>query len=239
MLSCIIPAHNEQTLIGMTLQALHDSARACGVDYELVVVDDASTDTTAETAARHGARVIKIEKRQIAAARNAGARAARGDLLLFVDADTWANPAAVAAVVEAFRNGAVGGGCLFQFDGPIPLWARGVYAIAIRVMRACRLVGGCFLFCTRDAFRAMGGFSEECFAAEEFYFRQGLCRQGRFEVPVPLVTTSGRKLRTHSGWEILTAILGLAWHGPKTNRGQKRPDLWYGVRRPDPHDAPE
>ena len=88
MLSFVIPAHDEPPRLPSTLQALHEAARACGVDYEIVVVDDASSDGTADVAVAQGARVVRVEHRHIAATRNAGARAAVGDVLVFVDADT-------------------------------------------------------------------------------------------------------------------------------------------------------
>ncbi len=54
----------------------------------MIVVDDASTDATPEIAAQNNARVVSVNHRQIAATRNSGARAAQGERLFFVDADT-------------------------------------------------------------------------------------------------------------------------------------------------------
>ena len=72
MLSVVVPAHNEARLLPATLQAIHAAAAAAGVPYELIVVDDASTDGTAEVARAHGALVVAVGLRQIAAVRNAG-----------------------------------------------------------------------------------------------------------------------------------------------------------------------
>lgn len=88
MISFVIPAHNEAALIGRTISALHESARAMGEPYEVIVADDASTDRTGAIAREHGARVVAVSFRRIAATRNAGAREATGELLFFVDADT-------------------------------------------------------------------------------------------------------------------------------------------------------
>src|SRR3989442_1575013 len=88
VISFIIPAHNEEELIGRTLSALHQSARALGEPYEAIVANDSSTDRTGAIALEHGARVVAVNRRQIAATRNAGARAAIGDMFIFVDADT-------------------------------------------------------------------------------------------------------------------------------------------------------
>jgi len=124
MISFVIPAHNEERLLPQTLSALLAAAERIGRPYEVIVVNDASTDRTREIALERGIRVIDVRHRQIAATRNSGARAARGDILFFIDADTQANVGAIRAGLEAIERGAVGGGCLFRYDGWIPWWAR-------------------------------------------------------------------------------------------------------------------
>ena len=78
-LSFIVPAHDEEACLGDTLQAIHESAGVIGQPYEVVVANDASTDATADVAQKHRALVINVNCRQIAGARNAGARAAGGE----------------------------------------------------------------------------------------------------------------------------------------------------------------
>jgi glycosyltransferase involved in cell wall biosynthesis len=128
MISFIIPAHNEERLIGHTLHQLARAALAAGHPFEVVVVDDASNDRTAAIAREHGARVIAVSHRQIAASRNAGARAASGVMFVFVDADTIVNEAVISAAVRAINQGAVGGGCAVRFDGHLPLYGRAFVA---------------------------------------------------------------------------------------------------------------
>lgn len=115
-ISVIIPAFNEEELLGRTLSAIAQVAQALGEPFDVIVVDDASTDRTAPVARERGARVVSVSCRQIAATRNAGARAAAGDVFIFVDADTIVSEAAVRAAIAATRDGAVGGGCAFRFD---------------------------------------------------------------------------------------------------------------------------
>jgi glycosyltransferase involved in cell wall biosynthesis len=234
MISFVIPAHNEERNVAATIDSVTAAARAVGEPFEVVVVDDASTDRTAAVAADRGAAVIAVNNRQIAATRNAGARAATGDVLFFVDADTLANPAAVRAGLRELRRGAVGGGCVFTFDGRLPLWAACAYPVAVFFARFLKLLGGCFLFCTREAFDAVGGFDETYFAAEEAVFIAALKKRGRFAVPVPTVVTSGRKLRAFSVWQILDVAWRWAILDPHTLRRREGLDVWYGPAARDP-----
>ncbi|HMJ88450.1 MAG TPA: glycosyltransferase family 2 protein, partial [Candidatus Acidoferrum sp.] len=105
MISFIVPAHNEQTCLPGTLQAIHESARVLDRPYEIIVADDASTDATADIARQKNACVVSVNHRQIAATRNSGARSANGEQLFFVDADTTVNPRALACALRAMDKG--------------------------------------------------------------------------------------------------------------------------------------
>ena len=233
-LSFVIPAYNEARLLGSTLCAIDSAARALRLTFELIVVDDASVDRTAEVARAHGARVIPVTFRQIAATRNAGARAAAGDWLVFVDADTIISEAVLREAVAALSAGAVGGGCVVRFDGRVPRYGRLLIALVLPVYLALGLAAGCFLFCTRQAFDAVGGFDEKLFAAEEAVMSRALRRLGRFVLLRTTVVTSARKLRAHSGAEVAGTLLRLALTGPKAVRRREGLELWYGERRVDP-----
>jgi glycosyltransferase involved in cell wall biosynthesis len=115
MISFVVPAYNEEAFIGGTLQAIHDSARAIGEPYEIVVADDASTDKTAEIALSHGARLEHVNHRQIAGTRNSGARASLGEFIFFVDADTLTNPRTLRSALNSMKSGAAGGGAITWF----------------------------------------------------------------------------------------------------------------------------
>src|SRR5207237_7363763 len=124
MSSFIIPAYNEELELSSTIASIRVAASGVAQPYEIIVVDDASTDATAELAAEAGARVISIDRRQIAAARNAGARAAQGDYLFFVDADTRINPNHIYEAIAALAAGYAGGSARVTTDGTIPMWGR-------------------------------------------------------------------------------------------------------------------
>jgi glycosyltransferase involved in cell wall biosynthesis len=99
-LSVVIPVNNGGRDFGHCLRGLRDST---WTDYELVVVDDGSTDDTANRAEAAGARVIRHStKRGPAAARNAGALAAEGSLIFFLDADVAVHPDTIARGMARF-----------------------------------------------------------------------------------------------------------------------------------------
>jgi glycosyltransferase involved in cell wall biosynthesis len=234
VISFVIPAYNEEHLLPQAIDAIQIAACGLGMPFEIVVADDASTDATAAVAQGKGARVIAANNRQIAATRNAGANAAVGDMLIFVDADTLVTESVVRAAVAAMQAGAAGGGCAFRFDGQLPLYGRLMQAIAIPLYQALGLASGCFLFCRREAFFAAGGFDESLFAAEEAVISRALRKQGRFVILRQRVTTSGRRLRAYSARELLGLLLRLAVHGQKSLKTREGLDIWYGARRRDP-----
>ena len=237
MISFVIPAWNEEANLPRTLRSIHDAAQAAGEPYEVVVADDASEDGTAEVARAHGARVVPVAHRQIAATRNSGARAALGDVLVFVDADTAIDAEVLRGALLALRAGAVGGGAGVRFDGRVPLYARLLTALLTRAFRSLRYACGCFVYCTRAAFEAAGGFDESMFGGEEIEISRALAREGRVVVLPARVLTSGRKMRTHSLLELLGTLFRLALRGKRGVRRREGMELWYGERRPDPEAA--
>ncbi len=121
MLSFIVPAHNEELWIGKCLSSIRTTMERIAEPYEVIVVDDASTDSTHQIARQMGIRTLRVQHRKISAVRNAGARTACGEVFFFVDADTQVNEQAVSAALAVLRAGAAGGGCVIDLDGPTPL----------------------------------------------------------------------------------------------------------------------
>ena len=104
--SLVVPVYNEERCIGPTLESLLAQTHR---DIELVVVDDGSTDGTAAVARGLGVRVISIPHSGAAAARNAGARATHGDIVVFVDGDDLFEPDFVERLVEPLEDPSVRG----------------------------------------------------------------------------------------------------------------------------------
>ena len=198
--SIIIPAYNEAEVLPATLDAVRDAMAADARTGELIVVDNNSTDTTAEIARQHGATVVFESHNQISRARNTGGRAATGRIFLFLDADTTLDPELLAAALDAMDTGDyVGGGAVVRFDREVSRPAALVLGMWNIYTRVFKEAAGCCLFCTREAFEAVEGFSERVYASEEIWFAKAIKRWAkptgqRFLILTDTpVTTSGRK----------------------------------------------
>ena len=233
MISFVIPAYNEEQYLGRTLEQLIESAEAVGEPYEIIVVADGCTDGTADVARQHGTRLLEVELRHIAAVRNAGAGVATGDLFIFVDADTLVPQETLAATVRAITDGAAAGGARPVLDPPMPWWS----VVPLRVLvclyfRTWRFTLGGYLFATRTAFEALGGFDEQYFATEDAAFCRTIRRHGRFVVLREPMITSGRKMEEMSTWEGITTSMRLELRGRKGLRQREGLEIWYEQRSP-------
>ena len=229
MLSFIVPAYNEELELPLTIAAIRDAAQ--DRQYEIIVVDDASDDATAEIAREAGAQVVSIKRRQIAAARNAGARVARGEILFFVDADTRINAKHVVNATAALNVGYAGGSARVEAHGPIPLWGRIFLRTFCALYLSMKLGAGAFLFTTRKNFEAAGGFDETLFVGEEVYFSLALKKLGRFTILREPIVTSGRKLRMYSAGQILSRSFSIILRGRRGASSRAGLDLWYDGKR--------
>ena len=157
MLSIIVPVLDEARGIAATLESLA-AARAAGA--EVVVVDGGSRDETRRIAAPLADKVIAAPRGR-AAQMNAGARAARGDILLFLHADTLLPQGAVAQVSAALQPGAAAWG---RFDvaiaGADPLLALVAMLMNARSRWSGIATGDQAIFVRRDAFEGVGGYAE-------------------------------------------------------------------------------
>ena len=231
MISFIVPAYNEELELSSTIAAITAAASGAAKPHEIIVVNDASTDLTAEIAEMSGARVITINRRQIAAARNAGACAAKGQYLFFVDADTRISQAHVVEGIAVLEAGYAGGSARATMNGFIPLWGRIFVRFFCTLYFGLNLGAGAFLFTTRRNFDAIGGFDEKYFVGEEVYFSLALKKLGRFKVLRDPILTSGRKLRMYSARRVLSRMLRLIVGGPIAARSRDNLDLWYDGKR--------
>jgi len=238
--SVIIPAYNEEAFLGHTLDALGQAMATVSLNGEIIVTDNNSTDATAEIAKAAGARVVFEPVNQISRARNAGARQAAGRYLVFVDADTAVAPELLQTALANLESGTCcGGGASVDMDDAVNRGARLIVNFWNWISRTFRLAAGCFVYCRRDDFEAVGGFSEKVYASEEVWLSAALKRLGRRSkrkfiiIREPMAITSGRKLRWFNTMQHLVLLIILAFF-PYLLRFKRV--AWYWYRRPETTD---
>jgi O-antigen biosynthesis protein len=160
--SVIVPAYNAAATLGECLASIREQNYP---DYETIVIDDGSTDSTLEVARQDGVRAVRIEHAGLAAARNAGLKAASGEIVAFIDADARADRDWLYHLVETIvrRDVAAAAGPNFA---PAPVNARAVAMASApglpREVRAAedRLAQlcGCNMAITMAALAKVGGF---------------------------------------------------------------------------------
>lgn len=207
--SIILPARNEETFIGRVLTALgrldYPPER-----YEVIIVDNASTDATAEIAGAMGAMVVKHPRGRVGAVRNAGARVASGSILAFLDADcvvprTWLR-GAVEALGEP-RVGAVGGACTAPKEGS---WVERAWAARGPTTRdEVTALAASSMIISHAFFDRLGGFDESLVAGEDDDLSYRIRARGERLVGLPACDV------VHLGY-------------PTTLRDVLRRQVWHG-----------
>jgi cellulose synthase/poly-beta-1,6-N-acetylglucosamine synthase-like glycosyltransferase len=190
------------------------------------VVDNGSTDGTARVAAAHGARVVaEPERRGVARARNAGAAATTGEVLVFVDADVMLPESALARIAEEMAAGDCIGGAFEPDYRPRKRIVRYYLAAWGVFARAARMAQGACQFFTREAFDELGGYDERYWMGEdgELWWRLQLLarRRGARTVYIrdPKVVPSCRRFDEWPVWRtLLTTNPVMSFVFPRTRR---------------------
>jgi glycosyltransferase involved in cell wall biosynthesis len=239
-ISLVIPAFDEETVLPRLLDSV-DAARAEFGDraaIETIVADNGSTDRTAAIAAARGCRVVRIEPRIIAAARNGGAAAADGEILCFTDADGRIHPGTFTAIERAMTSGRFVGGATGVVMERRSLGIAATYVLALPLLWLTGFDTGT-VFCARRDFEAIGGYDETRPYGEDVAFLAALGRHGQRDdrrlVRLRGVKTiaSTRKFDQHGDWHYFTRMPRLAWrmlarHSAATDFSRR---YWYGSRR--------
>jgi glycosyltransferase involved in cell wall biosynthesis len=149
-ISVLIPAYNEERLIGSVIDRARESFAALSFDsYEIIVCDNNSADKTGEIAAAKGAIVVKEPHNQIARARNTAAKSARGKWLIFLDADSYLSPLLLGDTIRELEAGRIcAGGSTLKFDrDDIGFFPSFMVAFWNSISSIVNLAAGSYLFC--------------------------------------------------------------------------------------------
>ena len=186
MISVIIPVLNEAKILDQSLSRLAPQLQG----HELIIVDGRSMDETPLIAKRYG-QVISAERGR-ARQSNAGAAAARGDILLFLHADVWLDIGAIEGVETAISAGYVGGAFKQRIEGHHSLYRLIERAANFRAKRLGIFYGDGGIFIRRVHFDRIGGFPEIPIM-EEVEFSRKLCQHGKVTLIEPGIHISARR----------------------------------------------
>ena len=174
--SVMIPAHNEERFIGACLKSVVRAAEQVKPDaVEIIVVANRCTDRTIKLAEQFGARVLTNDEKCISAIRNTGVRAARGEIVVTLDADSVMTENALLEVRRMLESGKfIGGGTNIKFERmSLGIFCSAVYValnlLPVMLKNKAALSGGMFWFYRRD-FDEVGGFDETLVSLEDMDF---------------------------------------------------------------------
>ncbi len=189
MLSIIIPAHNEEKYIAACLQSIKQQPFS---DYEIIVVCDSCTDQTATIAKRYTKKIVEIKKKNVSAARNYGANKAKGEVLVFLDADTTIAPNLLTEIHKTIKNRYIGG---VTKTKPLEnLWKAKIMWSIGNFFRHFFIAASGMLFCKANVFT---GYNEARHLAEDTDLILKLKKKGKMKyITNSYIRTSSRRLET-------------------------------------------
>ncbi len=230
MISFIVPAHDEEQLIGKTLDAITASARTLAEPFEVIVVDDASPGPDAELAAAwaqaHPELPVTVlrhaRNRGLSAARNTALERAAGACVLPLDADDLLRPQGLQRLLhglEADPEAVFAYGILERFDPTGPTGLVGLYPWAPERMRTGNYIPALALI-RREALLALGGYADMVWGYEDWDLWCRVAEAGRHGVWVPQIVARYRT-RANS----MSANLHLSHVAPLADMLERHPVL--------------
>ena len=169
LVSFVIPVKNDAGRLQRCLASIVRNTYSRAL-IEIIVVDNESTDGSARAARDYGAIVLRAQDRSVAALRNRGARAARGGIIAFVDADHEIDPSWIATAVDVLSDANVAATGSPYLTQPSPNWVQQHYdGLRIRSLgrEDVSWLGSGNLAITRAVFERVGGFDASLTACED------------------------------------------------------------------------
>ena len=233
--SIIIPARDEQDYIGACLASVRRAAEPFPGEVQVIVVINRCTDSTENIAREFGAEIVYNDSKNLSKIRNTGAKAANGEVVLTLDADSRMSPNMLVEIERALKTGEYcGGGVMLRLER----LSLGIIATALMFLPLIiwhRTSAGC-IWCFRSDFNAIGGFDENRLSFEDIDFVVRLKRHARNQgkhlkfLFRAYIETSCRKFDRLGDWYLVKRPLLLLSLLKGTN--PKAADLlWYETKR--------
>jgi glycosyltransferase involved in cell wall biosynthesis len=237
-ISVIIPAYNEERYLGDTLdsvkEAIEEYCRDHQAGVEVIVVNNNSSDRTEDVARAHLVTLVFEEKNQISAARNAGAKAAHGEILVFLDADDHLSPNFLGLVDQAMRSGGyIGGGARILWNKQ-SIWIAFFNGVG-NCLRQLLGVSNAVPFTSKESCEKIGGFDERYYAGEDMKFAVDLKKLGKKEakkfcvIKDGYVLKSARKFDRYGGLVVMLGFFVFLC-SPWLVRSKQACFFWYSAK---------
>ncbi len=205
-ISVIFATLNEEEYIGGTLRTLKKILNLCGVNAEIIVVDSSDNDLTSQIASCFADKVFRFSEKGLAKARNYGASKARGDIIVYMDADSVPQECIFSELLETFKDDNVVAAVTYvqTYDKKPTLAQKIFYAIDVTFIKACRKIQfllkfynrGDFFAVKKDVLNKVGGFDEKLSVMEITDFIVRVQRMGKVAVLNKPVYESSRRLKS-------------------------------------------
>jgi glycosyltransferase involved in cell wall biosynthesis len=230
-LSVIVPAWNEEKRVGTAILSLQRAAARYqtdrGATTEIIVVDNNSSDKTAEVARQHGATVVFEPVNNIGKARNAGVKAARGKYLAFCDADNEVTENLLTLIHDHLEDPKMAGGGTWIEPATRNLKINFFYLLWGIYVR-CSRVGVGMMHCRKADFDSFGGFDETIYAAEDLQLAYDLKKIGKFNlIHKGWIITSTRKIDQTPLFTMIAKLIGFSFGLQKKIRSKEYCEHWY------------
>ncbi|MFH1075276.1 MAG: glycosyltransferase [Pseudomonadota bacterium] len=207
--SIIIPARNEERFIVRCLKSIRAAARSFAGEIEIVVSLNRCTDRTEEIAKSYGAVIVRNDSKNLSMIRNAGAKAAHGDIIVTIDADSWMSPNMLTEIDRFIRSGRYIGGGVMMYPERLSLGIISTILLIFPVILMHRVISGGLFWCLRSDFEAIQGFDESLVSVEDIDFARRLRIYGKTKrkrlatITKAHIMTSCRKFDIFGDWYIL------------------------------------
>jgi GT2 family glycosyltransferase len=238
--SIVIPAYNEEKYITKCLDSIAASSAAYKDQVEVIVVLNRCTDRTEEIASSYHCVIVKEDSKNLSKIRNAGAKAARGKIIVTIDADSWMSNNMLTEIENHLKTGKyIGGGVSMRAERlsmGIIASTLTLFLVGIPIFMKHGFISIGLLWCLKEDFEAINGFDEQLLMAEDVDFAIRLKERGKKSgkgyatITKAHITTSSRKFDVFGDWvfikkpQILFAYLN--------GKNRKRSDeFYYDVKR--------
>ncbi|WP_160164571.1 glycosyltransferase [Pedosphaera parvula] len=208
MISIIIPAHNEEDYIGLTLNALN---RQNYPNFETIVVANGCTDRTSAYALNNCSRLVVLSNKGLGISRNLGAKLAQGDILLFLDADTLLEPGALETIANKFTPDYAAGTLKGKPDNE-RFSHKTIYCVKNLIHRTGIHKGSAgAILCWREHFVATRGFDEGLQVRENSELIKRLRKFGKYRYIGDTAAITSMRRYEHGGTRRIMMLWFKIW----------------------------